>query len=186
MVELLDLWLPVVVSAVLVFFASFLSWMILPFHKKEWSRFQDEEAFFAKIRELKIPPGKYMFPYTEGKESCNDPAFLEKWKGGPHGVLQVWGRVPSFGKNLGSTFVFYLVTGVFVAYLTGHALGPGAAYGQVFRIAGTAALLGYAFATIPDAIWFQKPCGGLMATLIDGLVFALLTAGAFAGFWPSA
>ena len=105
---------------------------------------------------------------------------------GPHGILQIWGKVPNFGKNLGLTFVFYVVTGVFVAYLTGHALGPGAAYGSVFRISGTAAFLAYTFAAIPNAIWFQKPCGGVFADVLDGLVFALLTAGAFAGFWPAA
>ncbi len=33
MEPLLDLWLPIVVSAVIVFVASFLAWMVLPHHK---------------------------------------------------------------------------------------------------------------------------------------------------------
>ena len=33
---LMRLVLPIIVSAVALFFASFLSWMVLPIHRKDW------------------------------------------------------------------------------------------------------------------------------------------------------
>jgi len=32
---LLALWLPIVLSAIALFFASFLSWVVLPLHKRD-------------------------------------------------------------------------------------------------------------------------------------------------------
>ena len=181
-----QLWLPIVVSAVVVFIASFLSWMVLPLHKKEWSRPPDEDALLAKLRELGLKPGKYMFPSYESREQAKSEAFQKKWAAGPHGILQIWAGQPNMGRNLALTFLFYLVTGFFVAYLAGHALEPGAEYLSVFRIVGVAALLAHIFAAIPSVIWFHKPAAGFVADLIDGVVYALLTAGVFAAFWPAA
>ena len=186
--ELLSqLWLPILVLAALVFVASFVSWMVLPLHKKEWAQMPDEGDFFVKLGALGLEPGKYMFPAYGDRETAKSPEFLAKWEAGPHGVIQIWGRRPNFVRNLALTFVFYLVTAYFVAYLTWNAVGvgPDVTYGHVFRIAGVAAILAYLFAAIPNAIWFQKPLAGLFADLVDGVVFGLLTAGAFAGFWPA-
>ena len=35
---LVSLWLPIVLSAVALFFASFLSWMVLQLHKQDWKK----------------------------------------------------------------------------------------------------------------------------------------------------
>lgn len=45
--ELLDLWLAIVVSAVIVFVASFLAWMVLGHHKGDWKGLPDEDTFAA-------------------------------------------------------------------------------------------------------------------------------------------
>lgn len=182
---LLELWLPILLATGLVFLASFLSWMLLPFHKREWATFEDEGRFLARLEELGVSPGKYMFPRADAAEA-DQAAFQERWKRGPHGILHVWPRAPSFGRNLALTFGFYLLTSVFVAYLASTTLGHDASYGAVFRVTGVAAILAYTFASIPNAIWFQKPLAAILADVFDGIVFGLLTAGAFAGFWPGA
>ena len=43
-VSLASLWLPILVSAVAVFFVSFLAWMVLPHHKKDINAIADEKA----------------------------------------------------------------------------------------------------------------------------------------------
>ena len=44
--ELLStLWLPIVLSGVALFFASFLAWMVLPHHKGDFIKLPDEGAF---------------------------------------------------------------------------------------------------------------------------------------------
>ena len=182
---LAQLWLPILLAAVFVFVASSLSWMLLPFHKREWSKIRDEDGFFADLKARGIGPGKYMFPNWDG-EDCKDPAFLERWKAGPHGMITIWPKTPNMGRNLALSFVFYLVVGVFVGYLAGIALPAGADYLKVFQVTGVAAILAYVFAMIPEAIWFQKSCGSFFLAVADGVVYGLLTAGTFAWLWPAA
>ena len=178
------LWLPILVSAVLVFFASYLSWMLLPLHKKEFARMRDEGAFYDKLRAMGLEPGKYVFPHYECKQDLEGPAFKERWEAGPHGLLHIWDRRPNMARNLVLTFVFYVVVGIFVAYLLYRAFdGTPGAYLAVFQVSGTAAILAHAFGGIPNAIWFHKPATAFWADLLDGVIYGLLTAGAFAAFW---
>ena len=60
------------------------------------------------------------------------------------------------GKQLLQWFVYCVVVGLFAAYVTGQALGPGAEYMQVFRLASTTAFMGYALAHAQDAIWMGQ------------------------------
>jgi hypothetical protein len=88
------------------------------------------------------------------------------------------------GKYLGLWFVYCVVIGIFVAYLTGRTLGAGTDYLQVFRVAGTAAFLGYALAQVQDLIWKGQTWGVTFKHVFDGLIYGLLTAGTFGWLWP--
>jgi len=50
---------------------------------------------------------------------------------------------------------------------------------RVFRVAGTTAFLGYAFAQIQDSIWKGQTWGVTFKHVFDGLIYGLLTAGTF-------
>jgi hypothetical protein len=91
---------------------------------------------------------------------------------------------PGMGKNLVQWFVYSVVIGVFVAYVTGRTLGAGATYLAVFRVAGTAAFLAYAAGAPIDSIWRGQTWSATVKAIIDGLVYALLTAGTFGWLWP--
>jgi hypothetical protein len=73
--------------------------------------------------------------------------------------------------------------GLFVAYLTGRTLMPGANYLVVFRVAGTAAFLAYGL-NLSSGIWKGQPWSMTIKEVIDGLVYGLLTAGTFGWLWP--
>ena len=49
------LWPPIVVSSVALFFASFLSWMVVPIHRKDWVKLEKEDDFMKAAGELGIP-----------------------------------------------------------------------------------------------------------------------------------
>ena len=89
------------------------------------------------------------------------------------------------GKSLIQWFIYSLVLGVFVAYVTSRTTGAGAEYLQVFRVAGVAAFLGYAGAEPVAAIWGKRKWSTIGKRIFDGFIYALVTAGAFAGFWPN-
>jgi len=60
---LVSLILPIFVSAVALFFASFLSWMVLQLHKKDWAKLEGkEDEVMGAIASCNLPVGSYMFP----------------------------------------------------------------------------------------------------------------------------
>lgn len=183
MVSLAELWLPILLSAVAVFIVSWIAWMVLPHHKPDFHKLQNEDAFLQALRDQAIGPGMYMFPACEMKD-MKDPARKARWEQGPHGSLVVLAKPPNFIRNLVGVFIFYLVVSLFTAYVTAHAVPAGAEYLKVFRIAGTAAIMGYALGGIPNGLFFGRTARAMAMDVIDGVVYGLVTAGIFAWLWP--
>jgi hypothetical protein len=185
MVAIAALWLPILVATVLVFVASSVIWMALPYHKSDTRRLPDEGAALEPLIKQDLAPGTYRFPWADDMKQMQEPAFVEKLDRGPVGLLTVMpkGQFP-MGKTLGLWALYALAIGVLVAYVTGRTLAPDAHYLEVFRVAGTVAFLAYAGGQLPDAIWWGKPWSNAWKDVFDGLVYALLTAGAFGWLWP--
>ena len=185
MTPLSVLWLPIVLSAVIVFVVSSIIHMALPWHKNDYPKMPKEDEFRRAVGPLGIPPGDYMVPRPESTQDMRSPAFLEKLKEGPVVLLTVMPNGPArMGKSLVQWFVYLLVVGLFAAYIAGRALGPGTAYLPVFRFVGAAAFLGYALALWQMSIWYRRSWWLTTKATIDGLIYALLTAGVFGRLWP--
>lgn len=184
MVTLDALWLPILVATVLVFVASSLVWMVLPHHRSDVKGLPNEAAVMDAIAKESPAPGLYNFPHAPSPKAMGDPAFQEKLKKGPVGMLTVWRSGPiNMGKSMGQWVAYVLVVSTLVAYVTGRTLGPGAHYLAVFRVAGTVASLAYASAIVPAAIWWGRPWNVTWKEVIDGVAYGLLTAGAFGWLW---
>jgi hypothetical protein len=187
MVSLGALWLPILLSAILVFVASAIAHMVLTYHRSDYARLPKEDQVLDGLRAASIPPGAYAFPYADTMKEMGSPEMRAKQTRGPVGLLTVRpSGPPAMGKSLLLWFVYCLVVGVFAAYLAGRTLGPGADYLTVFRITGTVAFLGYAGGEVVDTIWKAQSTANTVKGVIDGLVYALLTAGAFGWLWPAA
>jgi hypothetical protein len=178
-----NLWLPIVVSGVVVFIASFLAWMVLPHHRSDWSKLPDEEGFQKSLGDLNVAPGDYMFPGHESPQEMKSPEFQQKWQAGPRGLLSVWPAAPNMGLQIGKTFVFYLLASFTIGYLASMGLQRGDRGGTVFRVVATSALVAYCFALFPGAIWFRRH---LLKDVLDGVAYALLTGLVFTLLWPGA
>lgn len=186
MTDLLALWLPILVSAVAVFFASFVFWAATPWHHKDVKVVPDPERADAAIASLGLPPGFYMLPNTHDKAEMRSEAFAERVRRGPWATINVFPGRPNMGRNLALSFLTILLTSIGVAYLAAVALPPGADGPKVFQVTCTAAVLAYAFGGMLNAIWFGKPVGWIVRDLVDALVFALITAACFVLMWPDA
>ena len=185
MVSLNALWLPILLSAVIVFIASSVIHMASPWHKSDYPKLPNEEGLRAALRPLAIPPGDYMVPRPSSREELRDPAFLQKVNEGPNLVLTVMPAGPfSMGRNLVQWFLYCLVISLFAAYIASRALPPGTEDMQVFRFTGTTAFLGYSAALWQMSIWYRRAWGITVKATIDGLIYALLTAGTFGWLWP--
>ena len=184
MVALSTLWLPIVLSAVIVFIASSIMHMVLPYHRSDYKKLPDEEKVLGALRGVSLSRGLYHFPFCTHQE-MKSPAVMEKFKQGPVGLLTVFPTGPvNMPKYLVQWFVFCLVIGFFVAYLTGHTVEAGSNYLAVFRVAGTAAFLAYGLGNLSNAIWKGQPWSNTIKEVIDGLIYGLLTAGTFGWLWP--
>lgn len=185
MTPLASLWLPILLSAVFVFVASSLVHMVLQLHKNDYRKLPAEDELLDALRRTNTPPGQYMFPGAASMKEMGTPEMCAKFARGPIGTLIVRpGGSMQMGKALGSWFLFCLVVGALVAYVTGLGRAPGES--GVFRFASAVAALAYAFSSVPDSIWKGVRWSQTALFVIDGLVYALVTGATFAWLWPAA
>ena len=184
MVALHSLWMPILLSAVIVFVASSIIHMVLPYHRSDYKKLPDEDKVLAALRSAGVTRGVYMFPHCTHKD-MKSPEMLEKQKQGPIGSITVFPTGPvNMGKHLTLWFLFCVVIGVFTAYLTGRTMPSGADYLHVFRVAGTVSFMAYGVGYLANGIWMGLPWSNVTKHVFDGLIYGLLTAGTFGWLWP--
>ena len=184
MVPLAALWLPILLSAVIVFIASSIMHMVLPYHRSDYRPLPDEDKVLAALRAAGLQRGLYHFPHCTHKD-MKSAAVQEKFKQGPVGFLTIFpSGPPALPKLLGLWFAYCLIIGVFVACLAGYTVAPGAPYPVVFRVVAPAAFLAYGLGNLSNGIWKGQPWSVTNKEVVDGLVYGLLTAGAFGWLWP--
>jgi len=185
MVGILALWLPILLSAVIVFVVSSIIHMASPWHKNDYPRMPNEDQLRSALRPLAIPPGDYMVPRPASREDLRSPEFAEKVRQGPNIIVTVLPNGPwSMKRNLSQWFLYALVVSVFAAYVAGRALPPGSPYLAVFRFVGTTAFIGYSVALWQMSIWYRRSWSISAKATVDGLIYGLLTAGTFGWLWP--
>ncbi len=184
MVSLAALWLPILLSAVVVFLASSVLHMVLN-HYKDYQKLPDEEKLMAAMREHGVKPGNYAFPCPDDPKDWHSEEMIKKMTEGPAGFMNVRSSgPPQMGKYLAQWFVFCLVVGVFCAYLAGRTLAAGTEYLMVFRVTSTVAFVAYGFSAVSESIWKAQNWSTTGRFLFDGLVYSLLTGGVFGWLWP--
>lgn len=185
MTPLSALWMPVVLSAVLVFIASSVAHMVLRYHQTDFRRIPSEDQVLEQLREAGLAPGEYAAPHAASPKDMNDPAFVEKMKRGPVALLTILpGGPPSMTRPLALWFLLSLIISLTAGYVAARALGPRADYLDVFRFVGTTAFAGYVYGLWQQSIWYGRPWRTTLKSSFDGLVYALLTAGVFGWLWP--
>jgi hypothetical protein len=185
MVSLTELWLPILLSAVFVFVVSSVIHMVLPYHKSDCLRLPGEEKLLTELRSQNIPPGDYAFPRAESMKDMCSPEMMARYQAGPVGFITVMpSGPPAMGKSLFLWFVFSVVVGVFVGYLASIALKHGDPFMTVFRLTGTAAILGYGASHVVDSIWKGHRWANTLKFVFDGVLYGLATGATFAWLWP--
>ncbi|MCB0719636.1 MAG: hypothetical protein KDD65_14400 [Bacteroidetes bacterium] len=186
MVALTSLGLPILLSAVAVFIVSSIVHLFLPHHKSDFEGIPDEAAVAAELRKYNIRPGDYFMPFVHGMKEMQSVEYQQKLMEGPRIVMTVRpSGSDSMGKALAVWFVYCLVIGVFAAYVAGRALPPGADYLEVFRFVGVTAFAAYSLSLPQQSIWWSKKWSSTFKSMLDGLLYALVTAGVFGWLWPA-
>ena len=185
MVSLMSLWLPILLSAVFVFFLSSIVHMVLPYHRSDYDKLPDEDAVLLAMRKTGVGRGNFYLPHAVTPEEQRNEEIQKKLAEGPVAFVNVLPPGPvNMGKSLGTWFVFCLVVSLFCAYLASTTLGAGASYLSVFQVVGTAAFMAYGLGEVTNSIWKAQKWSTTFKSLFDGLLFALVTAGTCAWLWP--
>ena len=146
MTELSALWLPILLGAVFCFIASSIIHMAPLWHKNEYPQLPDEEKARAAIGALNVPPGDYMLPRCKIDEG--DGLGRIQGEAAPGSEVdhhRAAARRTRHGGEPGSTgSCSSCWCCVFAAYVSSHALAPGAHYHEVFRFIGATAFMGFA------------------------------------------
>lgn len=185
MVALPALWMPIVVSAVLVLVALLLVHGLVGWHKSDMSAVPGEAKVMELIRGLDVRPGEYRFPFSNSTEEMTGPEFGEKMKQGPVGMMTIRPNGDlAMGKMLGQWFVYSLCIALLAASLTGRTHGPGAPFLSVFRMSGTVTFGCYVAAHWQNWIWWGKGTRFTVTHSLDGIIYALITGATFGWLWP--
>jgi len=184
MISIASLWLPILLSGVFVFVASAILQMFVGHHWDDMRAVPQQQSLLDTLRSLALPTGDYMVPKPASRAAARDPAFMEQLNKGPVARLQVLPGGMNMGKSLSQWFVYVLVVSACCAYIASRELQPGAQYLPVFRLTGFAAFAAYALALPQASIWYGRGWRMTTLTMIDGLVYAMLTGGTFGWLWP--
>lgn len=183
MVALSSLWLPILISAVLVFIASTFFWMAPFWHRKDYDQAGDDTALVSALSVMRS--GMYMVPSMNWEKAT--PEERAACMKGPTALvlLRNPGSTFSFPGAMGSYFLYCLLMSTLIGYLASISLPAGAHYMQVFRVVSTAGVLAFSFGMIPDSIWYGRPWRASIKGIIDGVIIGLLMAGVFGWLWPN-
>ncbi len=184
MVAITTLWLPIVLAAVAVFLASSVIHMMLGYHQNDFRAVPNEGAALEALRGLNLPPGEYALPKPKNMQHMRTAEFKALYARGPVVLMNVGPGYMSIGKNLLQWFIYLLVVGFCCAYIAGRQLHPGTEYLSVFRLVGFTAFMAYSLALPQRSIWYRHSWRMTVVAMIEGLVYAGLTAGMFGWLWP--
>src|SRR3977135_4754906 len=155
MISLLSLWLPILLSAVIVFLASSLIHMTPLWHKSDFPKLPREAELLNALRPFAIPPGDYFIPRAAGMQEMRSPEFIEKMKQGPVAVLTVMPNGPlSMSRPLAQWFVFLIVVGIFVAYIASRTVPGGSTARHEVQHVGATTFIAYSPALCARSIWY--------------------------------
>lgn len=131
-IMLASLILPVVLASVALFFASFLSWMVVQLHKGGWKKVDKEDELMDAVRKCESPVGSYMFSGCKDAAEMKREADAKKWEAGACGIMTIYPKVNP-ERNLDLAFLCFLVIQFCLGYQATIVIKLGIGFREVFR-----------------------------------------------------
>ena len=183
---LLALWLPILLSAVVVFVISCLVHMVFKWHNSEYHGFTNEDAVRAAIRAGNAAPGQYVLPYCKDMKEMGGEAMGKKYSEGPVGFVTLAANGPmNMGRSLGLWFLYSLFVAMVAAFLASQLFGLDHGHARAAgKLVGAVSFIAYGFGKIADSIWMGHPCSSTCKYLLDAALYGLGSGCVFCWLWP--
>ena len=182
---LLALWLPILLSAVVVFVISSLIHVVFKWHASDYNGLANEDAVRAAIRAGNPAPGRYVVPYCSEMKEMGSEAMRKKYQEGPvgHFTLGPTGA-PAIGKNLGQWFLWSLVVAVVAAFLASQVISMNHDKARAAaKLVGAVTFIADGFGTVTESIWMMRPWSSSAKHLLDAALYALGSGLIFFWLW---
>jgi hypothetical protein len=185
MVTLLDLWLPIVASAVAVFVLSSLVHMVFKWHNVDYRALANEDDVRTMIQRMNPAPGEYLLPHCPDMKGMQSPDMQQKFRDGPVALITLRRcGAPNMGRPLAQWFLYTIVVAVFAGYVASRVLPAGAHAARVLQVIATVAFMTYAGGSVQSGIWMGKPWRSVAKDALDALLYGLATGAVFGWLWP--
>lgn len=185
---LLSLWMPILLSAVVVFFISSLVHMVFKWHASDYRGLAKEDGVREAIRAAAPTPGLYVLPYCADMKEMAGEAMQRKYQEGPTGFLTIVpSGPPAMGKPLGLWFVLISVVATLGALLASQVFGlnPDRARAAGMLV-GTVTFLAYGVGSISESIWMGRSWATTGRFLLDSALYGIGSGLVFYWLWPAA
>lgn len=184
---LLALWLPILLSAVVVFVISSLIHMVFKWHASDYKGFANEDAVRGALRVGNPEPGKrYVVPYCADMKEMGSEAMRKKYAEGPNAVV-VFGPTgqPGMGRQLGVWFLWSLIIALGAGFIVAELVGisPWRARAGA-KLVGAFTFAAYGLGTVTESIWMYRSWISSAKYLLDSALYAVGSALVFYHLWP--
>ena len=182
---LVSLWLPILLSAVVVFVISSLIHMVIKWHAFDYKGCANEDAVRAALGTDNVPGVKYVVPFCSDMKDMASEAMQKKYTDGPNAVIVFGPNVrPNMGKHLGLWFLWSLVVAAIAGYLVAQLIPHHQAHAmKAAKLAGVVTLLVHGFGSVQDSIWMYRSWRSTATYIADGVLYALGTGAVFYWLW---
>ena len=183
---LLSLWLPILLSAAVVFVISSLIHMVFKWHAGDYRAFANEDAVRAAIRAGNPTPGRYVVPHCRDMKDMGNEAMLQKYREGPVGHFTLGpGGVPNLGKYLGQWFLWSLIIAAVTAFLAARVYGLNPAHARsAAKLVGALTFIAHGFGTVTESIWMMRSWSASAKHILDAALYAIGSGLVFFWLWP--
>ena len=176
MLTIVQLWLPLLVAAVMVFVASSLIHMVFKWHNADYLSLENEDEVREVIRRRTPAPGQYVLPACKEMKDLQTPEMQKKFQQGPVGFLILRpNEAPRIGASLGQWFALNLLVAAITAHLADDAFGRGAELHRVFYLTALTTFIAYAGGSLSNGIWRGVPWRGVAKDVLDAMIYAIVT-----------
>jgi hypothetical protein len=180
-----QLWMPILVTAVLIFIASSLIHMVFKWHNSDYLQLANEDDVRAAIRASSPTPGQYVMPHCVDMKDMGSEAMQKKFAEGPVAFLTVRKNgSPEMGSTFVMWFAFTLAVAAIAGWLAMTAFTGKANANAAGQMVGFISFLAYGGGSVPLGIWMGKPWGSVAKDLLDALIYGVISGLVFIWLWP--
>lgn len=183
---LLQLWLPILVTAIGVFVASSVIHMVFKWHNSEYRPLPNEDEVRKVLNSVPLEAGLYSTPHCTDMKQIETEAMQQKFREGPVALITLRAPgAPAMGQYLLQWFVLNIVIATLAGMLALQGLGPQTDAHAAGHFIGIFSMVAYGCGSVQESIWMGRPWSATFKNLLDAFIYGAVSAIVFWQLWPA-